>query len=96
MDKIGILKNYLTVLEINGILILTIFTKENFMRLNSLLIVEWYLSLDTGTLLLINWICTGLFLLMAFFFGFLWLRAELKLARHNESKLFNNKKKNKK
>ena len=66
------------------------------MNLMSLLIVDWYLSLETELLLLINWICTGIFLLMAIFLGYLWLRAEMKLARHNESKIFNNKKKSKK
>lgn len=63
------------------------------MNLYSLLIVNWYLSLGTETMLLINWICTGVFLLMAVLFGFLWIRSEMKLARHNESKLFNKKKK---
>lgn len=66
------------------------------MSINCLLIIDWYLSLGTETMLLINWICTGVFLLMAVLFGFLWMRSEMKLARHNESKLFNKKQKPKK
>ena len=66
------------------------------MSINCLLIIDWYLSLGTETMLLINWICTGVFLLMAVLFGFLWIRSEMKLARHNESKLFNKKQKPKK
>ena len=59
------------------------------MELNGLLIIDWYLSLGTETMILINWICTAVFLIMAILFAVLWIRSEKKLARHNESKLFN-------
>ena len=58
------------------------------MNVYSFLIVNWYLSLGIETMLLINWICTGIFLLGMFFFVYLWIRSEKKLAKHGESKLF--------
>ena len=59
-----------------------------YMNLTSLLIVDWYLSLGTEMMLLINWICVAIFLGMAIFFAVLWIRSEKKLAKHGESKLF--------
>lgn len=58
------------------------------MNLYSLLIVDWYLSLSTEIMLLINWICVAIFLGMAIFFAVLWIRSEKKLAKYGESKLF--------
>ena len=58
------------------------------MKLYSLLIIDWYLGLSTEIMLLINWICTGIFLLGMFFFAYLWICSEKKLAKHGESKLF--------
>ena len=58
------------------------------MDLTSLLIVDWYLGLSIEAMLLINWICVAIFLGLAIFFAFLWLRSEKKLARYGESKLF--------
>ena len=58
------------------------------MEMYSLLIIEWYLSLGTEIMLLINWICVAVFLGMAIFFAFLWFRSEKKLAKYGESKLF--------
>jgi len=66
------------------------------MGLSSLLIVDWYLSLGTEIMLLINWIFVAIFLGTAILFAILWIRSEKKLARHGESKLFQVSKKLKK
>ena len=66
------------------------------MGLSSLLIVDWYLSLSTEIMLLINWIFVAIFLGVAILFAILWIRSEKKLARHGESKLFQVSKKPKK
>ena len=58
------------------------------MNLYSLLIVDWYLSLSTEIMLLINWICVVIFLGTTILFVVLWIKSEKKLARHGESKLF--------
>ena len=58
------------------------------MNLNTLLIKDWYMGLETEIMLLINWICVAIFFGLMVFFIVLWIRAEKKLARHGESKLF--------
>ena len=68
---------------------------EFIMSFDCLLLIDWYLSQKTETLLLINWIFTGCFLVLAVVFFCLWIRSELKLARHGES-VFNKKQKPKK
>lgn len=66
------------------------------MNLYSLLIVDWYLSLSTEVMLLINWICVAIFLGATILFAVLWIKSEKKLARYGESKLFQTNSQNKK
>lgn len=62
------------------------------MNLNTLLIKDWYMGLETEIMLLINWIFVAIFFGLMVFFLVLWIRAEKKLARHGESKLFQSSK----